>query len=138
MKIKLRDITIDDLQRFKTNVCCDLEDCENCPLKNVNCNENSKYYWVCNKDMFSDKFLNQEIEIDPILNEKEKEYLRIVIKPFRDKVEHIVKYVLDETGKDYIEIELENDCLVFPYFKSDKYYKNMEPDKEYTLEELGL
>ena len=51
-----------------------------------------------------------------ILDDKEKEYLSNVIKPFRDKVEYIVK----ETSSDneYIKIDIKkDDCLSFPYFK---------------------
>lgn len=72
-----------------------------------------------------------------ILDEEEKEYLSNVIKPFRDKVECIVK----ETSSDneYITIAIKDDSdLCFPSFKKGTKYKGMEEDKEYTLEELGL
>ena len=72
-----------------------------------------------------------------ILDEEEKEYLSNIIKPFRNKVEYIVK----ETSSDneYITISIKNDSdLSFPNFKKGTMYKGMEEDKEYTLEELGL
>ena len=74
---------------------------------------------------------------EPILDDKEKEYLSNVIRPFRDKIEYIIKY---ETCKgEYICIRLKNDePILLPDFKENTMYKNMKVDKEYTLEELGL
>ena len=72
-----------------------------------------------------------------ILDEEEKEYLSNIIKPFRNKVEYIVK----ETSSDneYITISIKNDSdLSFPNFKKGTMYKGMEIEKEYTLEELSL
>ena len=72
-----------------------------------------------------------------ILNDKEREYLSNVIKPFRDKVEYIVKEILENV--EYIEIDMKNDGdLFFPNFKKGTMYKGMEANKKYTLEELGL
>ena len=71
-----------------------------------------------------------------ILDEEEKEYLSNVIKPFRDKVEYIVKkYCL---GKEYISIFLIEENISLPYFKRGTMYKEMKIEKKYTLEELGL
>ena len=72
-----------------------------------------------------------------ILDDKEKEYLSNVIKPFRDKVECIVKET--SSYNEYIKITIKkDDCLSFPNFKKGTMYKGMEIEKEYTLEELGL
>ena len=72
-----------------------------------------------------------------ILDDKEKEYLSNVIKPFRDKVEYIVKET--SSYNEYIKIIIKkDDCLCFPNFKKGTMYKGMEEEKEYTLEELGL
>ena len=72
-----------------------------------------------------------------ILDEEEKEYLSNVIKPFRHKVEYIVKET--SSYNEYIKITIKNDdCLSFPYFKRGTMYKGMEIEKKYTLEELGL
>lgn len=72
-----------------------------------------------------------------ILDEKEKEYLSAVIKPFRDKVTSVVKSAWK--NKEYIVIKMcgEND-LFFPSFKKNAMYNGMELNKEYTLKELGL
>lgn len=76
-----------------------------------------------------------------ILDEAEKRYLRGVIRPFRDRVEYIQKFTFS-TGKAKITIKTEKDndtwYVGLPPFKKDAMYKNMEPEREYTLEELGL
>lgn len=71
-----------------------------------------------------------------ILDDKEKEYLSAVIKPFRDRVEYIRKNSFADD--EYIGIELVNDCIDLPNFAEGTMYKGMEVDEEYTLEELGL
>ena len=76
------------------------------------------------------------IKKEEILDEKEKEYLRAVIRPFRDRVEYIIKK--EKFKNEAIGIFLEEDVIVFPYFKKGTMYKNMEIDKQYSLEELGL
>lgn len=70
-----------------------------------------------------------------ILDEKEKEYLSAVIKPFRDRIEYIKK--VEDIG-EYIAIYLKNERLPFPYFDKGTMYKGMETNKGYTLKELGL
>ncbi len=72
-----------------------------------------------------------------MLDEKEKEYLNNLIKPFRDKVTSIQKH--GSTFKEYIKIGIENDADInLPYFEIDTMYKGMKIYKEYTLTELGL
>ena len=78
-----------------------------------------------------------------ILDEKEKEYLSAVIKPFRDKVISIANYYEESIDNNFIEIEVKNYCnenqyVSLPYFKKGTMYKGMEEYKKYTLEELGL
>ena len=74
-----------------------------------------------------------------ILDEAEKRYLRGVIRPFRSKVLQIAKKYDNFTGLEYIRIIIKDDVsLEFPSFSKNIMYKNMEEDKEYTLEELGL
>ena len=87
----------------------------------------------------TDDFLTREkcIEIvKEILTVEEKEYLSIVIRPFREKIKHLQK--ISCANGCYIRIDLEDDAMVFPYFEEDTRYKGMEEDKKYTLEELGL
>ena len=71
-------------------------------------------------------------EEEQILDEKEKEYLSIVLKPFMNDIEYIVK-------DEYIIVELnDNDSMSFPNLKDDRMYAGMEENKKYTLKELGL
>lgn len=81
-----------------------------------------------------------EEEYDPkILTEKEKAYLSAVIKPFRKKVKYIKKINhSDSNGKQYLHIEIPDDCCMLPLFEKGTMYKGMEVNKRYTLEELGL
>lgn len=82
-------------------------------------------------------WLEQEYK-PPILDEKEKEYLSAVIKPFRKKVKYIEKRFWTP-NLEYLSIRLKNnEFFAFPNFKKGKMYKGMEHDKYYTLEELGL
>ena len=78
----------------------------------------------------------------PILNEKEKEYLSAVIKPFRDKV---ISIRCNSTADNYncIVITIKQDgfskeFINLPYFKKGSMYNGMQYVKDYTLEELGL
>lgn len=73
-----------------------------------------------------------------ILDEVEKEYLSNVIKPFRHKVEYIVKRDLEFSHNQYILIMLKNDSISLPGFKKNSMYKGMKSNKEYSLEELNL
>lgn len=75
-----------------------------------------------------------------ILDEKEKEYLSAVIRPFRDRVEYIKKV---GGNREFIEITINDKYFYFdninlPYFKKGTMYKGMELNKKYTLKELGL
>ena len=77
-----------------------------------------------------------------ILDEAEKRYLKEVIRPYR-KVKSILKYVyLGERIASIIitVLDLDNEAWTFtlPAFEKNKMYKNMEDNKNYTLEELGL
>lgn len=77
-----------------------------------------------------------------ILDDKEKEYLKAVIRPFKKDVECITKLTDangDANGMAYIDVFLKNgDHACLPNFKKYTMYKNMEDDKGYTAKELGL
>ena len=102
--------------------------CDDCP-EGRNCRE------CCLKNL---EWLNQEYK-DPILDDVEREYLSAVIKPFRKKILCIRKSKDPRKGKNYIKIEFcDGDRMFFPNLSNDEMYKGMEPDRNYTLEELGL
>lgn len=79
---------------------------------------------------------SENSENSEILDQKEKEYLNVVIKPFKNRVISIKKVRLVVT--EYVEIKLSGETMNLPAFKKGKMYKGMEANKQYTLEELGL
>lgn len=80
---------------------------------------------------------NKKEKNKPILDDEEKEYLSVVIRPFKDKVKYIAKY--GDSRLEFISIKLVGDsAMLFPYFKKGTMYKGMELEKQYTLKELGL
>ena len=83
---------------------------------------------------------NNELKQESILTNEEKEWLKNVCRPFKDKVKSIVKYAADATeSEEFLDIYINNErTLVFPAFKKDTMYKNMKNGKQYTLEELGI
>ena len=82
-------------------------------------------------------WLEQEYK-PPILDDVEKTYLSSVIKPFRNEVECIVKYMFSEE-KEFLAICLYNgEEITLPIFIRRTMYKGMKSRKEYTLKELGL
>lgn len=149
IKKKLKYLTPEEFYNWEKENCNHTE-CNACPFKSANCNLYDEDSWVNHKELFSNEFLNQELEINTldILDEKEKQYLQNVIKPFRDRVKSIAKQNYTN-GYDYISISVSypiNDCfdcfgtdsLFLPVFKSGTMYNNMKVDRKYTLEELGL
>lgn len=79
---------------------------------------------------------------EPILDDKEREYLSAVIKPFRDEVKFIKLPSYDCPNLTYTCIRMYDNCgnkmVRLPIFKRGTMYKGMKLDKNYTLEELGL
>lgn len=66
-KVKLRDLTEEQYKKWFKNNCPKYDDdCRGCPFKKVKCvnREKENDGWYLNKDLYSDKFLDQEIEID--------------------------------------------------------------------------
>ena len=80
----------------------------------------------------------QDKNCNSILDKEEKEYLEAVLRPFKDRVDTVIKRLDGEScficfDGPYIK----RACL--PCFsKAKKMYQGMEPDTDYTLEELGL
>lgn len=142
--IKLRDLTANQWDNYTSK--CKIS-CNHCIFKNISCqNSKSEMSWFNNKDMYSNKFLDQKIEIEelPILDEAEKRYLRAVIRPFRDRVISISKYFYVFDNAYAIDICIlssvkifEKEIIRLPLFRNEM-YKGMEKNKPYTLEELDL
>jgi hypothetical protein len=93
-----------------------------------------------------------EIEkVEEILDEKEKEYLSNIIKPFKDRVKFIIKrdaFTISNCEFIIIEVLLPDDIsrndkgftnnILLPMFKKNTMYKGMQAFKKYTLKELNL
>lgn len=128
-----------------------VKDKKNC-FENVSSSRNIAD--LCNlKDNYSD--LGKIIKIEEptyttvyeakpeILDEAEKRYLKQVIRPYKI-VNSIQKYIFLGNKLAKIQIWVPDirgtGCwpIDLPPFKKDTMYKNMEDNKSYTLEELGL
>lgn len=75
-----------------------------------------------------------------ILDDIERAYLKAVFKPFASRIKYVKKIGLWK-GKEYIKVlttDSEGDNAYLPMFKAGTMYKGMEPNKAYTLEELGI
>ena len=59
-KVKLRDLTEEQFEKWRDENCKKY-DCFDCPFRCIDCN---KFFWMSCKDMYSDKFLDQEVEIE--------------------------------------------------------------------------
>ena len=144
-KIKLRYLTKEQWDNYKEKNC--MWHCENCIFGPTKCYTSGiKKSWINHKDIYSDKFLDMEIEIEEpdILDEVEKRYLRAVIKPFRDRVISISKYFYVFDNAYAIDIYVmssvgifEKEIIRLPLFRNEM-YKGMAKNKAYTLEDLDL
>lgn len=77
----------------------------------------------------------------PVLDEKEREYLSTLIKPFRKSVLYISKIEKGyEPDTCFIAIVLNgNERINLPYFNiKSGMYAGMQPFAKYSLEKLGL
>ncbi len=66
-KKKLRDLTKDEWDEWKRVDCVRNynSDCDNCIFRNVPCaSSGGDNSWFNNKELYSDKFLDQEIEVE--------------------------------------------------------------------------
>lgn len=105
-----------------------------------NLNDNVSIVKVERPVKYKTVFERVEEEKKEILDKVEKNYLARVIKPFRDKVECIIKQKdAIKKGRNSLTISIKNDIPIsFPDFDKNTMYKGMEVDKKYTLEDLGI
>lgn len=81
---------------------------------------------------------------DPqILDDAERRYLKIVLRPFHDGVVYVKKLQSHTIAgraynKEYLHIKLHDEGFTLPSFDSGKMYSGMELNKKYTLKELGI
>ena len=80
--------------------------------------------------------------IKSILTEKEKEYLSAVIKPFKNKVNYIVKQQgfkdSEKLSVEFIIIYVDDEKIILPSYDKGTLYKDMKLMEKYTIEDLGL
>ena len=88
-----------------------------------------------------------EIYKESILDEKEKEYLNNIIKPFKHRVLYISKqHASLAPREEFIQIGIKclngskvlHEVINLPTFVESTMYKHMKPYYEYTMEELEL
>lgn len=75
---------------------------------------------------------------DPILDDKEREYLKAALKPFRSQIKAVRKCYSTYYKKEFIHVVMKDDEILFPNFDVGKMYKRMEIGRSYMLEELGI
>lgn len=141
-RIKLRDMTKEQWENYE---CGKDTKCEKCIFNLINCcQDDFRLDWTKHKDLYSNNFLDCEVEIEEnILNEKEKEYLSAVIKPFRNRVISIEKagysdFMFLSIDIHSISVLRNRETINLPFFQKDMMYKNMIDNFKYTLEELDL
>lgn len=112
-------------------------------MKCIDCERNVPGYGCSMKKLT--EWANSEYK-EPILTKEEKEYLRTVIVPFREKISFIKKKVYDspmESGykkrMEYLYISLGTEGMVMlATNEKGTTYKGMSLGRPYTIKELGL
>ena len=152
-KIKLKDLTKEQWDTNRDSLCkLDKgENCDKCIFLWVDCDDSIlRSSWINHKDLYSNKYLDQEVEIEvpDILNEEEKEYLRTALK-LCDSTKELtfekIEFDYKEKKFGYIKIgffsNLVNygeDAFNTPTFNSSEKFREMVERKVYTMEDLGL
>ncbi len=66
-KVKLRDLTEEQFKKYCKSFTGNGNygrDCDKCVFHNVSCTLFYDSYWIKHKDLYSDKFLDQEVEVE--------------------------------------------------------------------------
>jgi len=89
--------------------------------------------------------LISDIYNSQVLDDAEREYLKMVLKPFRGVVKYVEKVpaiVFDDRRYSFslafLFIKLYDGKLEFPNFDSRKMYLGMKLNKKYKMDELGI
>lgn len=62
-KVKLKDMTVEQYKKWCKDNCSDTK-CTSCIFYKVSCGEWRENCWIKNKEVYSENFLNQEVEIE--------------------------------------------------------------------------
>lgn len=73
-----------------------------------------------------------------ILDQKEKEYLEAVIRPFRNRQIYITKISRVDDPSAFIQIKVNCGNINLPLFDKGTMYKGMELNRAYLIDELDL
>lgn len=147
-RIKLRDMTEKQFEAWKSENCVwhkKRKNCVGCPFSHVHCGAGC-IVWHANKGMYSDKFLNQEVEIDisDILTKAEKEYLEFVLEPYRHsffniRIERWNASQPTEAIEAVQKSEDGNILLIFSLLITKEMpFDGIDHNHSFTLEDLGL
>ena len=71
-----------------------------------------------------------------LLTPKEREYLKLVFKPFASDIMYVQKRQFSDV--EHIKAITYKSSIVFPDFEKGIMYKGMKPEAKYTLKELGI
>ena len=146
---EIRKITLDEAERISKMVKG--VTCSTCPFENNGCN--AVRCLKSPQDILED--FNERYDdlvkvlktLEERLDKGEKDYLTAVLKPYKrfEKTLFVAKRErLWRDNKEYLVIKAEdengdNDLdFVFPDFKRGTKYAGLEPNKKYTLKELGI
>lgn len=146
---EIRKITLDEAERIAKMV--NKITCSTCPFENNGCNA---VRCLKNPQDILEDFNERYDDLVKVLktlktklDKGEKEYLTAVLKPYK-RFENTLFVVKRERlwrdNKEYLVIKAEDGNgdydldLVFPDFKKGTKYAGLEPNKKYSLKELGL
>lgn len=59
----IRDLTDEEFFKWRIKMCDKYDSCKGCPFSIAICDSSRAGYWLNNKNLFSNKFLNQIVEI---------------------------------------------------------------------------
>lgn len=147
--IKLRDLIEEQYKQWVRCHCVNLNEdcadevtCGHCPFNWIACqmlNENIHDLWTAHKDIYSDKFLDQtiEIEVPDLLTEEEKALLNKLIGLSAFKI-HGINFIICD-GYVLVELITANPCEQNDFFHFKKgMFKGIEETKRYAPSDLGL
>ena len=130
IKKKLRDLSEEEAKNT------------NCSLKWIVVNDpNSPFWWFRNKDLYSDKFLDQEVEIEvpDLLTKEEKEYLKGILNALKVKGKLKSIHVHNSFISLHFSTKSGIDELPLPFTRNIPYsFLGLISSIHYTPEELGL
>lgn len=150
---KLKDLTYDEYAKFKSWVCGYEGSCIKCVFRTGNCEgPDSPDSWFNNKEMYAEGFLEQVLPVDKeLLNEEDRKFLQLMcnlINVRNKDIHSICKWAcsgFNNIKVGYIEIKFKSNVKNFgeerflsPLFNIEERFKNLEKNKNYKLEELGL